>query len=97
MLTENEVRRKVEDISCSEALPMRKVRGLLRLARALKLQARALHHARALSAPPSDRNTAAHLDRVLRALRSLYEDVRLAALRFIKARPSVTLSFAGGA
>ena len=44
MLTENEVRRSVEDISRSEALPMKKVRGLLRLARALKLQARALHH-----------------------------------------------------
>jgi hypothetical protein len=83
MLTENEVRRKVEEVSSSDDPPMRKVRGLLRLAESLKLQARALLHARAVSAQSQDRNTLAHFDRMLRAVYSLYEDVRSLAYRII--------------
>jgi hypothetical protein len=83
MLTENEVRRKAEEVSTSDAPPMRKVRGLLRLAEALKLQARALVHARAVSAQTQDRNTVAHFDRMVRAMLTLYEDVRSIAYRII--------------
>ena len=84
MLTENEVRRKVEEVSTSDAPPMRKVRGLLRLAESLKLQARALLHARAVSAQSQDRNTMAHFDRMVRAMLTLYEDVRSLAYRIFE-------------
>lgn len=90
MLTEREVRDRVQAICAQEILPMRKVRLLLRLARTLKAQARALLHARALSAQALDMNTAAHMDRLARGLRSLYEDVRWTAQRVadaIQARP----------
>lgn len=83
MLTENEVRRRVAILFELDLAPMRKVRALLKVARSLKLQARALHHARALSAQAQDRNTAAHLDRIVRALRGLYEEVRLVAHRVL--------------
>jgi len=81
MLTEFEVWQGVEDIKMSKAPPLRKVRLLLRLARTLKIQARALLHARALSAQAEDCNTAAHMDRMIRSLRMLYDDVRLVADR----------------
>lgn len=83
MLTENEVRRRAEEVNTSDAPPMRKVRGLLRLAESLKLQARALLHARAVSAQSQDRNTLAHFDRMVRAMLTLYEDVRSLAYRII--------------
>lgn len=82
MLTEYEVRKSVDDIAVSEMQPMRKVRSLLRVARIIKAQARALLHARALSAQANDCNTSAHMDRIIRSLRSLYDDVRLVAHRF---------------
>jgi len=81
MLTEYEVKHSVEDISMSEAPPTRKVRLLLKLARVLKRESRALLHARALSAQAKDCNTAAHMDRMLRSLREQYEEVRLEADR----------------
>jgi hypothetical protein len=83
MLTEYEVRQRVELIESSELPTMRKVRGLLRLARALKTKARPLIHARALSAQARDCNTASHLDRMVRSLRMLYEEVRLVASRIL--------------
>lgn len=86
MLTENEVRRRVAILFELDLAPMRKVRSLLRVARSIKLQARALHHARGLSAQAQDRNTAAHLDRIVRALRALYEEVRLVAHRVLLGR-----------
>jgi len=88
MLTENEVRRSIEDISMSECSPMHKVREMLKVARTLKSQARSLLHARALSAQAEDLNTAAHMDRMLRSLRTLYEEVRLAADRIRCESPS---------
>jgi gamma-glutamyl phosphate reductase len=81
MLTEYEVRHSVAEITLSQASAARKVRLLLKLARNLKRQARTLLHARALSAQATDCNTATHLDRMVRSLRSQYEDVRLAAHR----------------
>lgn len=81
MLTENEVRRRVDEVTASDTTPMRKVRGLLRLIVGLRLQARALLHARAVSAQAPDRNTVAHFDRMVRAVISLYEEVRQAAYR----------------
>jgi len=81
MLTEFEIRRNVEDIRMSDALPAKKVRLLLKIARTLKREARSLLHARALSAQATDSSTAAHLDRMLRSHRELYEEVRLVADR----------------
>ena len=81
MLTEFEVRHSVEAIALSNTLPSKKVRLLLKLARTIKGQARSLLHARALSAQAQDCNTAAHMDRMLRSLRELYEEVRLEADR----------------
>jgi len=81
MLTEFEIRQSVRDIRMSNASPSRKVRMLLKHARVLKREARSLVHARALTAQAQDCNTAAHLDRMLRSLRELYEEVRLAADR----------------
>jgi len=81
MLTEHEVRQYTAQIALSAATRSRKVRSLLKLARTLKSQARALLHARALSAQDEDCNTASHLDRMVRSLRMQYEEVRLAADR----------------
>ena len=83
MLTEYEVRQRAIEIEGSSDAPMRRVRGLMRLARVLKLQARTLLHARALSAQVRDWNVEAHLERRIRSLRALYEDVRLAAQRVL--------------
>jgi len=97
MLTEYEVRQNVEKIEMSLMPTMRKVRAVLRLARGLKGKARSLIHARALSAQARDCNTAAHLDRMVRSLRMLYEEVRLAASRILAGlspRPQFNLSLA---
>lgn len=83
MLTEYEVRQRALEIEGSPDAPMRRVRGLMRLARVLKLQARTLLHARALSAQARDWNVEAHLERRIRSLRALYEEVRLAAQRVL--------------
>jgi|SRR2546423_10664779 len=88
MLTEYEVRQRVAQIALVSAPPSRKVRLLLKLARTLKSQARALLHARALSAQDEDCNTASHLDRMVRSLRMQYEEVRLAADRIGRESPS---------
>jgi len=92
MLTENEVRRRVVEVSASDSTPMRKVRGLLRLIGGLRLQARALLHARAVSAQASDRNTVAHFDRMVRAVISLYDEVRQAAYRIFAQEAATPVS-----
>ena len=89
MLTEYEVRQRAIEIEGSSDAPMRRVRGLMRLARVLKLQARTLLHARALSAQARDWNVEAHLERRIRSLRALYEDVRLAAQRILSGAGSL--------
>lgn len=81
MLTEREVREQVREIVDREDRPMSKVRRLLRLARDLENRARALIHARALSVQVIDLKTAAHMDRLARGLRMLYEEVRWTARR----------------
>lgn len=91
MLTENEVRRRVAEVLASDSTPMRKVRRLLRLVQSLRLQTRALLHARAVSAQTSDRNTLAHFDRMIRAVIALYEDVRHAAYRIFASNESRTV------
>ena len=92
MLTEFEVRQSVREIERSSSLPMQKVRLLLKLARKLKSQARALLHARALTAQAKDCNTAAHMDRMLQSLREQYEEVRLEADRIIRVSGSEELT-----
>ena len=71
MLTEFEVRRRLEAIEGSGAPPMRKARLILRLGRLLKSQARTIVHARDASADAQNRNTAALLDRLSSSRRML--------------------------
>lgn len=83
MLTEFEVRRQVGAILRSSALPMAKVRRLLRLIRPIKLRSRALVHSQVVSSRRPDSFTVAHLDRLIRRLRNLYNDVRQEAYRML--------------
>lgn len=76
MLTEFEVRRRMESIQASTATPARKARLLLRLGRTLRIQARSLFQIRNLSARAPDRNAAAHLERMERQTSALREDLR---------------------
>lgn len=93
MLTEHEVRKQVQTICEVEDRPEAKVRLLLRLARRLKAQARALLHARALSVRDLDLRTAAHMDRMAQGLRMLYEEVRWTAHRVARAISNADLEY----
>ena len=84
MLTEFEVRRRLEDIELSDVSPMRKARKILELGRSLKAQARTIVHARDASADVQDRNTAARLERLSCSHRMLYNEVRLAARKALE-------------
>ena len=94
MLTEFEVRRQVRAIIATASPSMAKVRRLLRLLRPIKLRSKALVHSRAVSSRFADGFTAAHLDRLIQSLRTLYEDVRLEAFRVLRQgeRPLATAS-----
>ena len=76
MLTEFEVRRKIQDITASGEPASRQVRMLLKLCRALKRQLRAFSLARRRFLGGSDRNTRAQLDRLILKSHSLREEVR---------------------
>ena len=84
MLTEFEVRRRLEDIEGSDNPPMRKVRMMLTLGRSLRAQARSIVHARDASAEALDRNTATRLDRLSCSRLMLYDDVRSAARKALE-------------
>ncbi|MFY9233137.1 MAG: hypothetical protein WAO58_01620 [Fimbriimonadaceae bacterium] len=84
LLTEFEVRSRLGAILRSDAPPMRKVRLILDLGRALRAQARSIVHARDASAEAQDRDTAARLDRLSSSHRMLYDEVRLAARKALE-------------
>lgn len=83
MLTEFEVRNQAGVIVRSGGTPMAIVRRLLRLIRPIKLRSRVLIHTQAVTARRYDLFTAAHLDRLIRRLRMLYDDVRQEAYRML--------------
>jgi hypothetical protein len=91
MLTEYEVRRRMDLIRSSRVAPLRKARLLLRLGRSLDHQAQALNKAKAQATRSADRNGSAVLDRMSRRAQLLHEDVREAAIEML-ARDQLDLS-----
>lgn len=83
MLTEFEVRRRMETIQTSRAAPMRKARLLLKLGRSLNHQAQSLSRAKAQLAQTTDRQASAALARMTSRTQLLHDDVREAALQVL--------------
>lgn len=79
MLTEFEVRRRMEIIRASRLSPLRKARLLLRLGRCLNHQERSLTHAKAQIAQTSDLKANAGLRRMASTTAQMREDLRDAA------------------
>lgn len=79
MLTEYEVRRRMESIRTSRAAPLRKARMLLRIGRSLRRQAQSISSAKAQVSRGSDRNAKITLARIAQRTEFLHEDVRQAA------------------
>ena len=79
MLTEYEVRRRIELIRASRVAPLRKARLLLRMSRSLHKQAETLSDAKERSTKIHDTNATASLARIALRLRMLNQDVREAA------------------
>jgi hypothetical protein len=92
MLTEFEVRRRVASIHASNATPEHKARMLLRLGRSLRIQAQALVDAQATASRSSNRNAAAHMERMARSARMLHEEVRGLALSNLRSPASLGFS-----
>src|SRR3954464_5046000 len=92
MLTEFEVRRQVASIDASNESPEHKARMLLRLGRSLRIQAQALVHAQAVAQRASNRNAAAHMERMARSARTLHEEVRANALSTLTAQKPLRFS-----
>jgi hypothetical protein len=80
MLTEYEVRRRIELIRASRVAPLRKARLLLRMSRSLGKQAQSLSDAEQRASRIHDPNSTASLARIALRLRILNQDVREAAL-----------------
>jgi hypothetical protein len=92
MLTEYEVRRQMASIHASDKTPEVKARELLRLGRSLRIQAQALVHAQAMASRGSNRNAAAHMERMARSARNLHEEVRATALMTLRTQASLSFS-----
>ncbi len=83
MLTEFEVRRRMEMIRSSRFAPIRKARLLLRLGKSLDHQTRTLTQAKAQVARTADKRASASLTRITSRMQLLHEDVRDAALEVL--------------
>jgi hypothetical protein len=79
MLTEFEVRRRMQCIQSSQMAPLRKARLLLKLGRQLSPQVRSLTHAKAQIAQTADLKSSACLTRMATSAALLREDLRDAA------------------
>jgi hypothetical protein len=84
MLTEYEVRRRMELIRTSRAAPLRKVRLLLRIGRSLNHQAETISTAKAQAVRSEDRKAMATLARIAQRTEFLHEDVRQAAIEELR-------------
>jgi hypothetical protein len=79
MLTEYEVRRRVEFIRASRLAPFRKARMLLTIGKSLSAQVKSLRRAKEQIARTADRKAEAGLNRMTSNAQQLREDVREAA------------------
>jgi hypothetical protein len=83
MLTEFEVRRRMETIRLSQAAPIRKAKMLLRLGKSLDHQTQTLTQAKAQIVRTADKRASASLTRITTRMQVLHEDVRDAALEVL--------------
>ncbi|HSI73167.1 MAG TPA: hypothetical protein VK934_08305 [Fimbriimonas sp.] len=83
MLTEFEVRRRVEMIRASRAAPIRKVRLLLKLGKSLDQQTQSLSQAKAQISQTADKRASAALNRMTSRMKLLHNDVRDAAFEVL--------------
>ena len=81
MLTEYEVRQRMVDVQNSTEPPLRKVRLLLRLGRAVRRRSLELKAELSWMARSRDRNGLAGLRRLERQTQRLHEDLRREALK----------------
>jgi hypothetical protein len=81
MLTEYEVRQRMVDVQNSTEPPLRKVRLLLRLGRAVRRRALELKAEMRWVSRSRDRNGLAGLHRLERQTQRLHEDLRREALK----------------
>lgn len=79
MLTEFEVRRRIELIRVSRLAPLRKARLLLQIGKSLHRQEASLHRAKEQTALTADQKAAAGLNRMALNAKRMHEDVRDAA------------------
>jgi hypothetical protein len=83
MLTEYEVRRRIESIRASRLAPLRKARLLLRIGKSLTAQVKSLRRAKEQIAQTADRKAEAGLSRMTSNTQQLHEDVREAAFEVL--------------
>jgi hypothetical protein len=83
MLTEFEVRRRMEMIRASRVAPIRKVRMLLKLGKSLDQQTQSLSQAKAQISRTADKRATAALNRMTSRMRLLHDDVRDAAFEVL--------------
>ena len=79
MLTEFEVRRRIEMIRASRLAPLRKARMLLSIGKSLSAQVKSLRRAKEQIARTADRKAEAGLNRMAKNTQQLHEDVLDAA------------------
>jgi len=79
MLTEFEVRRRIETIRTSRLAPLRKARLLLRIGKSLTAQVQSLRRAKEQISRTADKKAEAGLTRMTKNTEQLNEDVRDAA------------------
>jgi hypothetical protein len=94
MLTEFEVRQRMDRIRESRMAPLRKARLLLRLGRSLKSQVKSLNHAQTQLSQTPERIATAGVVRLTVRTQLLHEDVREAALGALQ--PETGLKFNSG-
>ena len=87
MLTEFEVRQRIESIRAARSAPLRKARLLLRIGRSLSAQEQALHRAKEQIARTSDRKAEAGIGRLESHTHQLHEDVLDAAFEALQTEP----------
>ena len=86
MLTEFEIRRRIQTIRTLVVTPRAKARMLLRISRALHGQEKALRSAYARSKQAGNRNGTSHMERMVRQTRALCEEVRSEASDYLVQR-----------
>ncbi len=87
MLTEFEVRQRIESIRTSRIAPLRKARLLLRIGRSLSAQEKALHRAKEQIARTPDRKAEAGMIRMESHTHQLHEDILDAAFEALHTEP----------